>query len=103
MHGDKELIEKLGRNDPCPCGSGLRFQAVLSGDGLLSMAPNAMIIGEIDPAGAGESQPRIRLRQHFGRSSAIIVCLKAPYVHNYASVWPVLSSATALPVDGGQK
>ncbi|MEO1512272.1 MAG: SEC-C metal-binding domain-containing protein, partial [Planctomycetota bacterium] len=27
--GPKELLEKLGRNDPCPCGSGLRFQAVL--------------------------------------------------------------------------
>ncbi|MEM1184383.1 MAG: SEC-C metal-binding domain-containing protein [Planctomycetota bacterium] len=27
--GRKELIEKLGRNDPCPCGSGLRFQEVL--------------------------------------------------------------------------
>ncbi|MEM6551746.1 MAG: SEC-C metal-binding domain-containing protein [Planctomycetota bacterium] len=25
MHGCKELIEKLGRNDPCPCGSGRRF------------------------------------------------------------------------------
>jgi uncharacterized protein YecA (UPF0149 family) len=23
--GGKELIEKLGRNDPCPCGSGRRF------------------------------------------------------------------------------
>lgn len=29
VHGDKELIEKLGRNDPCPCGSGRRFQEVL--------------------------------------------------------------------------
>jgi hypothetical protein len=29
VHGDKELIEKLGRNDPCPCGSGRRFQGVL--------------------------------------------------------------------------
>ncbi|MDH5557314.1 MAG: SEC-C metal-binding domain-containing protein [Alphaproteobacteria bacterium] len=29
MHGDKELIEKLGRNDPCPCKSGRRFQALL--------------------------------------------------------------------------
>ena len=29
VHGDKELIEKLGRNDPCPCGSGRRFQKVL--------------------------------------------------------------------------
>ncbi|MEZ6241929.1 MAG: SEC-C metal-binding domain-containing protein [Phycisphaerales bacterium] len=27
--GDKELLEKLGRNDPCPCGSGKRFQEVL--------------------------------------------------------------------------
>ncbi|MXO96706.1 hypothetical protein GRI34_09800 [Erythrobacter aquimaris] len=27
--GAVELLEKLGRNDPCPCGSGKRFQAVL--------------------------------------------------------------------------
>jgi uncharacterized protein YecA (UPF0149 family) len=27
VHGSKELIEKLGRNDPCPCGSGKRFKA----------------------------------------------------------------------------
>ncbi|PUB76264.1 MAG: hypothetical protein DBP01_18780 [gamma proteobacterium symbiont of Ctena orbiculata] len=25
FHVNKELMEKLGRNDPCPCGSGLRF------------------------------------------------------------------------------
>ncbi|TQV87450.1 nucleic acid-binding protein [Aliikangiella coralliicola] len=25
VHGNKELSEKLGRNDPCPCGSGRRF------------------------------------------------------------------------------
>jgi len=25
----KELIEKLGGNDPCPCGSGRRFPPVL--------------------------------------------------------------------------
>jgi hypothetical protein len=29
VHGDKELIEKLGRNDPCPCGSGKCFQKML--------------------------------------------------------------------------
>jgi uncharacterized protein YecA (UPF0149 family) len=29
VHGDKELLEKLGRNDPCPCQSGRRFQGVL--------------------------------------------------------------------------
>jgi len=30
VHGQKELMEKLGRNDPCPCGSGRSFQEVLS-------------------------------------------------------------------------
>ena len=25
VHGNKELIEKLGRNDLCPCGSGRFF------------------------------------------------------------------------------
>lgn len=27
VHGDKWLEEKLGRNDLCPCGSGLRFKS----------------------------------------------------------------------------
>ncbi|PHS02293.1 MAG: nucleic acid-binding protein [Blastopirellula sp.] len=26
VHGDKLLEEKLGRNDPCPCGSSKRFK-----------------------------------------------------------------------------
>ena len=26
VHGDKELSEKLGRNDLCPCGSGRLFK-----------------------------------------------------------------------------
>jgi uncharacterized protein YchJ len=26
VHGNKELVEKVGRNDPCPCGSGKRFK-----------------------------------------------------------------------------
>jgi len=30
VHSDKELLEKLGGNDLCPCGSGRRFQALLS-------------------------------------------------------------------------
>ena len=29
VHGKKELVEKLGRMDPCPCGSGRRFQKLL--------------------------------------------------------------------------
>jgi uncharacterized protein YecA (UPF0149 family) len=35
VHGDVELIEKLGRNDLCPCGSGRRFQTVLHDIGSL--------------------------------------------------------------------
>jgi hypothetical protein len=26
VHGDKELLERLGRNDPCPCDSGGVFK-----------------------------------------------------------------------------
>jgi hypothetical protein len=29
VRGDKDLYEKLGRNDLCPCGSGRRFQTLL--------------------------------------------------------------------------
>ncbi|MEZ5802521.1 MAG: SEC-C metal-binding domain-containing protein [Rhizobiaceae bacterium] len=29
VHGDVELIEKLGRNDLCPCESGRLFQEML--------------------------------------------------------------------------
>jgi len=29
VHGNKELSEKLGRNDLCPCGSRLRFYQML--------------------------------------------------------------------------
>jgi len=27
--GEVEMVERLGNNDPCPCGSGRRFQEVL--------------------------------------------------------------------------
>jgi hypothetical protein len=39
------MHEKLGRNDPCPCGSSKSFQALLPQIGLLSMAANAMTTG----------------------------------------------------------
>lgn len=42
MHGEKELLEKLGRNDPCPCGSTLSFQTLLPAQRLLSMDHHAM-------------------------------------------------------------
>ena len=45
IHGDIELVEKLGRKDPCPCGSGKSFQALLPRLRPVSTGPSGMIIG----------------------------------------------------------
>ncbi|MEM1035414.1 MAG: SEC-C metal-binding domain-containing protein [Pseudomonadota bacterium] len=45
--GEKELLEKLGRNDPCPCGSGRLFQEMLSKIRPPSMAKTATTTGAI--------------------------------------------------------
>ncbi len=45
VHGDKELIEKLGRNDSCPCGSGRKFQEVLhAGEALRRRQPGLLLL-----------------------------------------------------------
>ena len=36
VHGDKELREKLGRNDLCPCGSGRLFKRCCRNSGFFS-------------------------------------------------------------------
>ncbi|WP_407047213.1 SEC-C metal-binding domain-containing protein [Sphingopyxis terrae] len=41
-------MEKLGRKDPCPCGSGQRFPQLLPHFGPVSMAPNDTTIGVTD-------------------------------------------------------
>ncbi|MGZ8344513.1 MAG: SEC-C metal-binding domain-containing protein [Allosphingosinicella sp.] len=46
--GEKELVEKLGRADPCPCGSGKCFQALLPSHGPVSTGPGVRIIGAIE-------------------------------------------------------
>ena len=43
--GEKELVEKLGRNDPCPCDSGKRFQALLHDQRPVSTGASGRIIG----------------------------------------------------------
>jgi hypothetical protein len=57
--GEVELLEKLGRADPCPCGSGLRFQAVLPAVGPVSTGPSGAITG--GEGGLREGAARIRL------------------------------------------
>ncbi len=44
VHGGVELLEKLGRNDPCPCGSGRRFQALLSQIQALRWLPKGRLL-----------------------------------------------------------
>ena len=48
--GEKELVEKLGRNDPCPCLSGTSFQALLSALRPVSTGPSGRIIGATELA-----------------------------------------------------
>ena len=43
--GVKEFVEKLGRRDLCPCGSGRRFQGVLPGNGSVLMARTGRTTG----------------------------------------------------------
>ncbi|WP_345789656.1 SEC-C metal-binding domain-containing protein [Luteolibacter soli] len=46
VHGGKELHERLGRNDPCPCGSARRFQELLHADGALRwIAAGRLLLG----------------------------------------------------------
>ena len=40
-----ELLEKLGRNDPCPCDSGKRFQGLLPQNRPVSTEPNGATTG----------------------------------------------------------
>ena len=43
--GTKELVEKLGRNDLCPCGSARLFQELLPSPRVLSTASTVTTIG----------------------------------------------------------
>ena len=52
VRGNKELSEKLGRNDPCPCGSAKSFQALLPRQRLLLTARTVITIGAESSASA---------------------------------------------------
>jgi hypothetical protein len=46
VHGEKELREKLGRKDLCPCGSGRRFQALLLEERAAGWLATALLLSE---------------------------------------------------------
>ena len=47
VHGEKELQEKLGRNDPCPCGSGRSFQKLLPAFRSLRRQPTESLLPRV--------------------------------------------------------
>jgi hypothetical protein len=48
--GSKELLEKLGRNDPCPCNSGRRFQTLLHEVRLVRWFRScSLLLGDLSP------------------------------------------------------
>lgn len=63
--GEKELVEKLGRRDRCPCGSGKSFQALLPRYRPVSTGRSGTIIGAIEGGRQGprktEAKPLIRV------------------------------------------
>ncbi|MEZ5856037.1 MAG: SEC-C metal-binding domain-containing protein [Hyphomicrobiaceae bacterium] len=65
-----ELVEKLGRNDLCPCGSGRRFQAVLPDRWSVRWRRTRLLLSgtKIDDAAAVRGWPRdLRLAASFAR------------------------------------
>ncbi|MBX9401418.1 SEC-C domain-containing protein [Lysobacter sp. BMK333-48F3] len=50
VHGDKELVEKLGRNDPCPCGSARRFKRIVACTAAATTAPAVTTTSAIEAA-----------------------------------------------------
>jgi hypothetical protein len=47
VHGEVELVERLGRNDLCPCGSGRRFQALLPERGAVRRRGTRLLLSAI--------------------------------------------------------
>ena len=49
VHGGKELAEKVGRNDPCPCGSGTLFKKCCRNAGCFRRCEPGPLLSESDP------------------------------------------------------
>lgn len=64
--GYKQLIEKLGRNDPCPCRSGRRFQTVLHARrGIRRIEPGLLFSGRHRiTACAPKKEPAVARAEH---------------------------------------
>ena len=48
VHGEKDLTEKLGRNDLCPCGSGKRFKKCCLASGCFRRREPRLLLSEND-------------------------------------------------------
>jgi SEC-C motif len=48
VHGDKELMEKVGRNDPCPCGSAKLFKKCCRNTGCFRRRESGLLLSVND-------------------------------------------------------
>src|SRR3954451_15910153 len=55
VHGEKELEERLGRNDLCPCGSGRRFKTCCRNAGCFRRREPAPLLSENESSPPGFS------------------------------------------------
>jgi hypothetical protein len=60
VHGEKELVEKLGRNDLCQCGSGRRFQTLLSAHRQVRRRQPQLLFSASSSVAAGEAKKKQR-------------------------------------------
>jgi hypothetical protein len=57
LHGNKELVEKVDRNDFCPCGSGKRFKKCCRNTGCFGRGESGPLLlgNEGEPARLGRA------------------------------------------------
>jgi len=59
VHGDKELLEKLGRNDLCPCGSGRKFKKCCLRHRRIRRSTQRSLFSGIENTAAGQAVPPV--------------------------------------------
>ena len=87
--GEVELLERLGNNDLCPCGSGRRFQELLSQQRPLLTAPDALTTTE-------SAEPLSRGPDYRGSSPASVAQRKSTGLRTRRPEVRILSGAFSV-------
>ncbi|HET6314197.1 MAG TPA: SEC-C metal-binding domain-containing protein [Chloroflexia bacterium] len=100
VHGHKELTEKLGKDDPCPCGSGRRFQAVLTQLGQLRRLRARLLLLENSGRGVHHLHAPFILPYLANlvlTSGSLPRHLRCPQNHHHRSLGRLLAMSSDLP------